>query len=347
MSRIAVVTSHPPFSEGGHLVIARELVAALKREGHESELVLTPQNSFGRQGGAYLATWLTDVVESQEQKIDQVISLRFPSYAVRHERHVCWMLHTMREYYDMWPQFQRHLSWRGLVKERVRRRIMHTADWWLLRPDRVERLFALSETVRDRLLEFLALESLVLYPPPPVRPYRCDGYSDYFFTISRATVHKRLDLPIRALAEPAARGARLVVGGDGPTRPQLERLARELGVADRVQFVGKIDDAELLRHYAECRAVCFTPWNEDFGFVTAEAFASRKAVITTDDSGGPAELVVDGEQGIVTAPTPAAVAAAMARFLEDPAAAEHMGAAAERRARVMSWADAVHRLVVV
>ena len=41
--------------------MARALVQALREEGHEAALVLTPQNRFGRQGAAYLATWLTDV----------------------------------------------------------------------------------------------------------------------------------------------------------------------------------------------------------------------------------------------------------------------------------------------
>ena len=55
-----------------------------------NDLVLTPQNRFGRQLRAYLATRWTDVEEDGwGHKIDQVISLRFPSYAVRHPSHVC------------------------------------------------------------------------------------------------------------------------------------------------------------------------------------------------------------------------------------------------------------------
>ncbi len=97
MSRIAVVTSSPPMTDGGHMVIARELAQALREAGHAAEIIVTPQNRFGRQGSAYLATWLTDVGRSDGHRIDQVISLRYPSYAVRHERHVCWLNHTMRE----------------------------------------------------------------------------------------------------------------------------------------------------------------------------------------------------------------------------------------------------------
>ena len=57
---------------------------ALRDAGHDAEIVVTPQNRFGRQASAYLATWLTDVTSGEGAPIDQVISLRYPSYAVRH-----------------------------------------------------------------------------------------------------------------------------------------------------------------------------------------------------------------------------------------------------------------------
>jgi glycosyltransferase involved in cell wall biosynthesis len=92
--------------------------------------------------------------------------------------------------------------------------------------------------------------------------------------------------------------------------------------------------------------VCFTPLREDYGFVTAEAFASGKAVITAIDSGGPAELVSDGRDGLRCAPTPASLATALARLSDDRQAAEAMGAAAAARAVAMSWSAIVERLVV-
>ena len=48
MSRIAVVTSSPPMAEGGHMVIARELVNALREGGHDADIIVTPQIIFGR-----------------------------------------------------------------------------------------------------------------------------------------------------------------------------------------------------------------------------------------------------------------------------------------------------------
>ena len=49
MSTVAVVTSSPPLAEGGHLVIARALVTALRDAGHNADIVITPQNRFGRK----------------------------------------------------------------------------------------------------------------------------------------------------------------------------------------------------------------------------------------------------------------------------------------------------------
>ena len=347
MARIAVVTSHPPFAEGGHVVIARSLRDALREAGHVADLVMTPQNRFGRQGAAYLATFLTDVGQTYDgHAVDQIITLRFPSYAVRHPKHVCWLNHRMREYYDLWDRFAGSLSAPGRLKESIRRRAIHSADHYLLTRN-VTTLFAQSATVQARLRQWGSIESSVLRPPPPPRPYRCDGYGPYFFTASRLTPLKRLDLLVRALAEPEASLVRCVIAGDGEEAQALASLARSLGVSDRVDFLGRVDDRTLLRHLAACRAVCFTPHAEDYGFVTAEAFTSRKAVITCHDSGGPAELVQDEVNGLVCDPTPASVATALRRLMDDATAAERMGEAGHAVVRDWTWAATVERLIVV
>src|SRR5690348_13957724 len=121
MAVIAVVTSSPPGVEGGHLTIARALVAAAAEAGHTAHLVVTPDYGFGRQTASYWAAWSTDVLQVDGRAVDQVISFRHPSYAVRHPAHVCWLNHTMREYYDLWPQFAASISVKNRVKESVRR----------------------------------------------------------------------------------------------------------------------------------------------------------------------------------------------------------------------------------
>jgi glycosyltransferase involved in cell wall biosynthesis len=343
MSRIAIVTSSPPGVEGGHLVIARALERALHDAGHDATIVVTPDFGFGRQASAYLGTWRTNVRALDGRPVDQVISLRYPSYAVRHPDHACWLNHTMREYYDLWERFSATLSPQGRLKERVRRALVHAADRYLLAHN-VKRLFVQSRTIQRRLAMWPELRPEVLYPPAPQRPYRCDRYGDYVLMVSRLTPLKRPELLVRALATPEATGTRAVIAGEGEDRDRLAALVHELGVADRVELPGRIDDAGLIEHLANCRAVCFPPLEEDYGFVTVEAFASRKAVVTCRDSGGPAELVEDGVTGLVCDPTVESLARALRRVSDDAALAERMGAAAFDRGSRLSWGATVRRL---
>jgi glycosyltransferase involved in cell wall biosynthesis len=187
----------------------------------------------------------------------------------------------------------------------------------------------------------------VLLPPPPPRAYRCDEYGDYIFAVSRLTPLKRLDLLIRALAVPAAASIRAVIAGEGESRDALADLIRTLGVSGRVTLTGRLSDEELISHLARCRAVCFTPASEDYGFVTVEAFVSRKGVITCTDSGGPADLVRDGETGLIAAPTPEALARCLVRVMDDEALAERVGSAAASRVAQLTWPAAVQRLLIV
>jgi glycosyltransferase involved in cell wall biosynthesis len=341
MASLAIVTSSPPGVEGGHLVIARALVQAAEAAGHTARLVITPECTFGQQAWAYWEAFMTDVGD-----VDQVISLRFPSYAVRHNAHVCWLNHTMREYYDLWPEFSRRLSRRARLKERVKRAIQRGVDRWLLHQN-VRKVIAQSLTIQARLAEDLGVHAEVLLPPPPQRPYRCETYGDFIFAVSRLVPHKRVNLLIEALALPVARQVRAAIAGEGPEREALERLAAERGVSHRVAFLGRIDDAALIDQYARCRAVCFTPLDEDYGFVTVEAFASAKAVVTCADSGGPAALVHDGRTGLICDPSAHSLAIALARLADDRAFAQQLGRAAGSVAATMTWPDAVGRLVIV
>ena len=343
---IAVVTSSPPGTEGGHLVIARALADALARGGHTPHLVITPDYGFGRLTSTYRASWTTDVMTIDGCSIDRVVSLRYPSFAVRHPHHVCWLNHTMREYYDLWPRFAASISWRNRLKEAVRRQTLHAVDGWLLHRN-VTRVVAQSKTIQQRLAAAFDLRAEVVYPPPPLGSYQCLGYDDFIFAVSRLDPLKRVDLLIRALAELPARHVNAVIAGDGECAGDLQALARSLGVANRVRFLGRVDEPTMLDCLARCRAVCFTPYAEDFGFVTVEAFASRKAVITCRDSGGPTELVLDDGSGVVCEPTAASVAIAVARLVDDRVLAERLGSGGAAQAATMTWDRALEQLLSV
>jgi glycosyltransferase involved in cell wall biosynthesis len=250
----------------------------------------------------------------------------------------------MREYYDGWEDFSSRLSPQGRLKERVRRGLIRAADTYCFK-HHLKGLFALSRTVQERLQRWNGVSSTVLYPPAPPRGYRCDGYGDFIFVVSRLEPLKRIDLILRALASAPAQGVRCVIAGSGAADGALRAEATSLGLDGRVTFAGRVSDEQLLDYLARCRAVCFVPLREDYGFVTVEAFSARKAVVTVTDSGGPAELVVDAVNGRVTAPDAMALGAALAELASDSDVAERLGGAALDTARALNWPDTVRTLL--
>jgi glycosyltransferase involved in cell wall biosynthesis len=341
--KVLVATSDVPFVEGGHRVIAHALVHALKESGHEAELITTPTNRFGRQFAAYAATRFTDVERTgSDQKIDQLISLRFPSYALRHPHHVCWLNHRMREYYDLWPKWSGSLSWKGKIKENVRRKLIQAADRHLLTKD-VEKVFSQSKNVQRQLLEWGNIKSEVLYPPAPRDDYYTEIYGNFVLSPARLTPLKRVPLLLEGLRE--SEMGQAVIAGDGPERDAILEWIHKNSMTDRVELVGHISSEQLNHLYARCRAVYYAPQNEDFGLVTMEAFRSRKPVITTSDSGGPAELVRNNASGFVVAPEPSSIARCITNLFEDNSIAERMGIAGYDDWIHVTWPKTVERLI--
>jgi glycosyltransferase involved in cell wall biosynthesis len=250
----------------------------------------------------------------------------------------------MREYYDLWPALKRRLSRKGRLKESVRRYLIHRADHYLLTRN-VTRLYAQSKTVAAGLREFGDIPSEVVYPPPPERCYRTDGYEPFVFTVSRLHSLKRIDLLIKAMAKLKSRELRAVVAGTGEEEENLKRLASELGVANRVDFVGRVSEEDLVSYYARCRGVFFAPFMEDYGFVTLEAFRSRKPVLTCMDSGGPAEIVSVGRSGYVLLPEPFQVAQQLDVWAENPELAARMGAMGQADVEAVRWDACVEKLL--
>src|SRR5207253_2333893 len=139
---------------------------------------------------------------------------------------------------------------------------------------------------------------------------RAEAFGDYLFYAGRLDRLKRLDLAIDAMQR-VRRGARLKIAGAGPLAGELRKQIDGLGVADRVELLGFVSAEDLISLYAGCRAAYYAPLNEDYGYVTVEAFLSRKPVVTTSDAGGVLEFVSAGETGLVAEPGPEAIAAAV------------------------------------
>jgi len=348
MKRICVVTSSVPFVTGGNELLAQTLVRQLECFGHRAQLVVVPQNRFGKQISGYVAARLTDVeFTGCDNSVDQIISLKFPSFAVRHPVHVCWFNHRMREYYDLWDRFSRTLPTKTLAKELVRRMILRSIDTRLLKTN-VRKVFAQSDNIRQRLMRFGNIPSEVLYPPASdlVTVERVD-YEDFILSPSRLVELKRHDLLIRALAQLKSDKLRLVVAGAGPQEAELMSLVEQLGLERRVEFTGEMSYEMLSDYYQRCLAVFYGPYDEDYGLVTLEANKCHKCVITCTDSGGPNELVAHCETGLMAEPTETALADALGRLDKRPDLARDLGEAAYDLSRNYTWELAIERLTNV
>jgi glycosyltransferase involved in cell wall biosynthesis len=168
----------------------------------------------------------------------------------------------------------------------------------------------------------------------------------YIFCPSRLETLKRQWLLVEAAARMRT-SAPILFAGDGGQRPQLEALIRQHGLGDRVRLLGRVSEAEKRRLYAHAMAVFFGPFDEDYGYITLEAMAAGKPVITCTDSGGVLGFVEDGVTGSVTAPTAEAVAAALDNYASAPGTAAQHGRAGREAldALDLSWARVVDTLV--
>jgi glycosyltransferase involved in cell wall biosynthesis len=339
MARVLVCTAQVPFASGGAERHAEGLVREIAAFGHEAELVRLPFKWYPRAEilTSALAWRLLDVSEADGKRIDLVIPMKFPSYLVRHENKVVWLIHQFRQAYDRFGTEQSDFTaspedtrWRELIAEADRTGLSEA-----------RKIFTNAQNTADRLSRFNGLKAEALYHPPPLAGrYRCEASQGFALAAGRLDSWKRVDLAIAAAA--AGRFA-LVIAGEGPDRTRLEALAAKSGATAR--FAGRVSDDELLGLYATCGAVIFPPADEDYGYVALEAFLSRKPVVTCADSGGPLEFVVDGENGCVVAPDGAALGAAVADLLARPEKAKEFGERGFERVREIRWENAVTALL--
>jgi glycosyltransferase involved in cell wall biosynthesis len=273
--------------------------------------------------------------------IDLFIATRFPTYFARHPRKVVWLIHQHRAAYDLHgTPFSDFTADPADVGLRAR---IADLDTRMLRE--CTRIFTNARNTAARLAKFNGLEGRPLYHPPPLAGMLREGeYGDFVLLVSRLEPVKRVDLAIRAMRR-VPPPLRLIVVGDGSQREPLARLAAESGVEERVQFRGAVWGDDVAELYSRALAVLYPPLDEDYGYVTLEAFLSAKPVITASDSGGTLEFVEDGRNGFVSPPDADPIAQAIARLAADRALARRLGQAGRERARAITWDGVIEQLL--
>jgi glycosyltransferase involved in cell wall biosynthesis len=327
MARILVLGVKVPFSHGGQDVLAATLVKQLQKRGHETDLVSLPYNPLPKQNLiTQAALWRSlDLENFCGQEIDLVIATKFPSYYARHPRKSVWLVHQQRSIYELYGSQYSDIG--DDPRDEIMRRMLFDGDTKVLAECSYRG--AISRNVADRLRDFNNLDAEVLYPPLPLGgQYRVEKAEPYILSVGRICRIKRVDIIINALAQ--APGLQLKIVGVADEPDALEFFSNEVakhGLEKRVQFLGRVGDEELLSLYARALAVFYAPFDEDYGYVTLEAMASGKPVLTAVDSGGTLEFIRDGENGFVVAPSPEAFAEVCMRLNRDRELSERLGAA--------------------
>lgn len=270
--------------------------------------------------------------------------------------------------------FHSHLNWplgcrHGILAARLSRvpKIVATAHLYFplrgvraarlkqsLQAAAVDKYIAVSSEVRDRLSADLAIAGSKIrvvrngielggfaQAADPAARARLAGGSARPLVLTAARLHSQKGH--QYLLEAAARipEALFLFAGDGPERLHLEQQARELGVAERVRFLGQqAGIAELL---ANCDLFVLPSLYEGLPLTVLEAMAAAKPVIATA-VGGTKEAVVDRVSGLLVPPgDPSSLAAAIARLLSDRRQAERLALAGNARVRQLFSAEAMTR----
>lgn len=338
--KVAVLHAQVPFVRGGAELHVQALCENLRKWGYDAELIQMPYKWYPQESlyDSMMSWRMIDLSESNGEKIDLVIGTKFPSYGAIHENKVTWVIHQFRQVYDLYDT------------ENGYSRIPHGADIQQVVKRYDERclkesraVFANSKTVADRLSRYNKIPSTPLYHPPAlVGRYETGDSLGYILSVGRLDALKRNDLLIRSAAQ--TKNISVKIAGRGPEMDHLKALARKLRVEDRVEFLGFVPDEDLLKLYAGALAVYFAPIDEDYGYITLEAFLSQKPVITCFDSGGPLEFVVNGKNGFICNPQPEEIAAAMLRFREKPEMAKAFGQAGREAVKDISWDHVIDEL---
>jgi glycosyltransferase involved in cell wall biosynthesis len=201
--------------------------------------------------------------------------------------HLCYCHSPMRY---LWDHFHDYRARAGWLTRTVMPPLFHRLRQWdhasAQRPDRV---LANSAFIARRVRKAWGRAAGVVHPPVDVSRFAAsDDIGQQYLWVGQMTPYKRADLVVDAFAR---LGLPLLMVGTGELAAHIARRA-----TPNITIVPRLAFADLVRAYAQCRALVF-PAEEDFGLIPVEANASGRPVIAFA-GGGVRETVIDGETGL-------------------------------------------------
>lgn len=272
---------------------------------------------------------------------DIVIPLKFPAYFIDHPGKIVWIQHQYRQVYEFFGSPLSGYS-RNLPDGQLRETIV-ALDKMALAEARC--VFANSRNTLSRMQKFNGLQGGVIYPPPvKVLGQHKRTFEDFFFSVGRLVEGKGFELLIEAAAK-SHKYLKIKIAGTGPLLEPLKKLIAGYHLENQVELLGWIPSEEAKKLYSSCAAVHFSPVDEDYGLIAIEAMKEGKAVITSTNSGGPTELVVDGQNGYVLPPEAGAHAEILDKLWIDRNLCRRLGDQALEDSKKISWQSVIDELV--
>lgn len=342
--RIAICGAQIPFNYGGAEILIDELNRQLNLRDFQSEIINIPFKWYPKEQLIDNAmVWkLLDLTESNGEKIDQVICTKYPTYVVNHPNKVVWLFHQHRAVYDLLDTNYTEFTKTGddlKIINHIRQIDNRTLT-------EAKKIYCISKNVANRLKEFNGIESEVLYPPTKMgESYKQGDFGKYIFSAGRLDPLKRVELIIQALNE-IDQEYKLLIAGKGKHEEILKKVVEQEKVSDRVEFLGFVSDDRLLEYYSNASMIFFAPKDEDYGFITIEAFKSGKPVITTNDSGGVLEFVRHNENGMIANANAKDIAAVINSLIAQPDRLKELGKQGIETVRDINWDFVINSLVI-
>ena len=349
MKRVVVLGAQVPFVRGGAELLNESLVKQInKLEGVQAELIQLPFKWYPEEQMLNdIAAWrLLDLSESCGKKIDLVIPTKFPTYAAQHNNKVLWLVHQHRVLYDLentefdYPDDVKRASNSKIIRDKIRKM---DVDFIL----ESEKRYTIADNVTSRLQNFNGISAQTLYPPAPFADKIMTGdYGDYVLFIGRIEKMKRADLLVKAMLMSSNKTKAYFIG-TGSESANLDKLIKDNKLADRCKMLGYVSEEELTHYLADCKAVFYAPYDEDYGYATIEAFLAKKPVITCHDSGEVATIVNNTQSGFVVDNEPKAVADVIKKLYSlSPSQLNKMAKNGHAFSKSISWDNVLEKLVL-